>query len=79
MILVGNNLQDIEETTQFISKRFNLGQLKYFLEIEVARSKHDIIPCQQKYALEILDDAGFLGVKPSLFPIEQNFFTHIDK
>ena len=75
MILAGNNLQDIEDTKQFLSKRSklkNVGQLKYFLGIEVARSQHHITLCQRKYALEILDDDGFLGAKPSRFPLAQN-------
>ncbi|CAI0421443.1 unnamed protein product [Linum tenue] len=50
----------------------DLGPLKYFLGIEVARSRHGISSSQRKYTLDILDDAGALGVKPCAFPIEKN-------
>ncbi|KAL6185670.1 hypothetical protein ACLB2K_041800 [Fragaria x ananassa] len=49
-----------------------MGQLKYFLGIEVARSKQGIALCQRKYALEILEDTGFLGAKSSRFLVDQN-------
>ncbi|KAL6183657.1 hypothetical protein ACLB2K_045068 [Fragaria x ananassa] len=50
----------------------DLGQLKYFLGIEVARSKAGIALSQRKYALEILEDTGFLASKPSTFPVDDH-------
>ncbi|KAM1261665.1 hypothetical protein ACFX13_027613 [Malus domestica] len=50
----------------------DLGNLKYFLGIEVSKSKKGIFISQQKYALEILKDSGLLGARPVEFPIEQN-------
>ena len=75
VILAGNSLDEITATKTFLSNRFklkDLGQLKYFLGIEVARSKNGIALCQRKYALEILEDTGFLAAKSSLFPVDQN-------
>lgn len=49
VILAGNNLQDIEDSKSFLRKQFklkDLGQLKYFLGIEVARSSKRIIISQ---------------------------------
>ncbi|KAK2985696.1 hypothetical protein RJ640_011924 [Escallonia rubra] len=55
---------------QFHTK--DLGSLKYFLGIEVARSSHGLYLCQRKYTLDILDDCGLTGARPSEFPMEQN-------
>ena len=50
----------------------DLGPLKYFLGIEVARSKTGLFLCQRKYALEIVEECGLLGAKPTDFPMETN-------
>lgn len=51
----------------------DLGTLKYFLGIKIARTKQGIYPYQRKYALDILSNARFLWAKPLGFPMEQNY------
>ncbi|KAK3043429.1 hypothetical protein RJ639_002008 [Escallonia herrerae] len=75
ILLTGNDLQEIERLKKFLLKRFrikDLGDLKYFLGIEFSRSKKGIFMSQRKYALDILQDSGLLGVRPDKFPMEQN-------
>ncbi|KAK3027672.1 hypothetical protein RJ639_041909 [Escallonia herrerae] len=75
ILLTGNDLQEIERLKKFLLKRCrikDLGDLKYFLGIEFSRSKKDIFMSQRKYALDILQDSGLLGVHPDKFSMEQN-------
>jgi len=41
----------------------NLGALKYFLGIEIARPKNGIFLSQRKYALDLLSEVGLLDYK----------------
>jgi hypothetical protein len=50
----------------------DLGNLKYFLGLEVARSSKGTSLCQRKYALEVLSNSCMLGSKPIQTPMEKN-------
>ena len=54
----------IEELRTFLQGQFHtkdLGQLQYFLGIEVAQSKEMISLSQRKYVLDILENSGLMG------------------
>lgn len=51
----------------------DLGFVKYFLGIEIARIKVDIFICQKKYALELLEDTGLLVSKPVIFSMDTHY------
>ena len=75
MIITGNDNEEIIELQRHLAKEFeikNLGGLKYFLGIEVARSKHGIFLSQRKYILDLLVETGMLECKPADTPIAQN-------
>ncbi|GJW93100.1 uncharacterized mitochondrial protein-like protein [Tanacetum coccineum] len=74
VIMVGNDVKKIQHTEE-LDKRYSikdLGAIKYFLSIEVARNSKGLVLRQRKYILDILEDCGFQGCKPSPFPFEQN-------
>ncbi|GJR84409.1 putative RNA-directed DNA polymerase [Tanacetum coccineum] len=81
VIIVGNNQEKIQETKTHLDRRFSikdLGSLKYFLGIEAARTKDGLVLSQRKYTLDVLEDSGMVGCKPSSFPIEQNLKLKVD-
>ncbi|XP_020960750.1 uncharacterized protein LOC107647542 [Arachis ipaensis] len=49
-----------------------LGDLKYFLGLELARLPEGIVLSQRKYTLSILEDTNFVDAKPSSLPMETN-------
>ena len=74
IIIVGNDSSAIINFKCFLQDRFHIkdiGQIKYFLGIEVARSRQGICISQRKYTLDILSDAGLLAARPMDFPMEQ--------
>ena len=60
---------------KYLAKEFeikDLGQLKYFLEIKVARSKQGIFISQRKYVHNLLYETGIFGNKGCDIPIDPN-------
>ena len=65
----------IIEVKTCLHKQFklkDLGELKFFLGIEVLRSSEGIILNQRKYILELIADAGLIGAKPASTPMKSN-------
>jgi len=72
IILAGNDAVEIEKLTHLLNETFkikNLGDLTYFLGLEVARNKTGIHLCQRKYVLDLLEDAGMMNCAPAITPM----------
>ncbi|KAL8101713.1 hypothetical protein AgCh_033560 [Apium graveolens] len=50
----------------------DLGSLKYFLGMEIARTKDGVSMSQRKYVLDLLQETGMLGCKPATTTMEYN-------
>ncbi|CAM8908561.1 unnamed protein product [Rhodiola kirilowii] len=73
VIITGNSEELISEVKQFIHRKFrikDLGVMKYFLGLEVARSTDGVFLNQRKYALELLDEHNLTDCKPAKTPMK---------
>ena len=48
----------------------DLDTLKYFLDLEIARSTKGIVLSQRHYTLQLLEDTSFLASKPARVPMD---------
>ena len=62
--------------THFHTK--DLGLLRYFLDVEVTRSKKGIFLSQRKYVLDLLTETGKLEAKPCSTPMLPNLLLTKD-
>jgi hypothetical protein len=75
IVLTGSHPHLISMVKDLLHNHFkikDLGRLKYFLGIEVAKSKKGLFLSQRQYALDIISDCGLTATKPADFPMEQN-------
>ena len=75
LLIAGNDLTIITDLKTFLADQFklkDLGTLKYFLGLEMARSPSGIFLSQRTYALDILADFGTLGSRPTSCPMKQH-------
>ncbi|WVZ04925.1 hypothetical protein V8G54_018271 [Vigna mungo] len=73
IVLTGNDLTEITHITHLLDATFkikDLGNLKFFLGLEVARNKEGICISQRQYTLDILKDEGYLNSKPVSTPCD---------
>ncbi|CAM8972042.1 unnamed protein product [Rhodiola kirilowii] len=73
VIITGTSESLISEVKQFIHLKFqikDLGPLKFFLGLEVARSADGIYLNQRKYAIELLAEHNMTDCKPCKTPLE---------
>ena len=73
IILIEDNLIEMERLKKILASECeirDLGQMRYFLGMEIPRSKRGICVSQRNYVLDLLAEVGMLGCKPSDTPIE---------
>ena len=67
IVIIGSDSTGISSLKSFLHGQFHtkdLGMLRYFLGVEVMRSKHGIFLSQRKYVLDLLSKTGKFGEKP---------------
>jgi hypothetical protein len=75
IVITGDDDMGIENLKKQLTREFevkDLGQLRYFLGIEVSGSPKGIYLSQRKYVLDLLAETGMSGCRPASTPIEQN-------
>ncbi|KAL4290499.1 hypothetical protein GQ457_14G012450 [Hibiscus cannabinus] len=73
IILTGDDEEEISCLKNLLNKEFetkDLGKLRYFLGMEVARLSKRLVINQRKYVLDLLHEVGMIGCKTADTPME---------
>ena len=72
LIVEGDNVAKIEYVKNLLKQEFDmkvLGELCYFLGIEIVHTKEGIWVSQRQYALDMLSKYGMVDYKPISIPL----------
>ena len=75
IVITGSDQEGIQRLKQHLFNHFqtkDLGKLKYFLGLEIAKSSSGVVLSQRKYALNILEETGMLECKLVDAPMDPN-------
>ncbi|KAB2622537.1 hypothetical protein D8674_024719 [Pyrus ussuriensis x Pyrus communis] len=81
MVVTGDDTEEMERLQEYLSSEFemkDLGGLKYFLGIEVARSRGGIYLSQRKYVLDLLSKTGMILLTEIGFKPHGTMFLYCD-
>jgi hypothetical protein len=72
LIICVDNLFEIDMLKHHMNRNFkikDLGNLRYFLGLEIARTTLGIIISRRKYTLDLLEDVGLIAGEPVRTPM----------
>lgn len=75
LLISGNCSSTINSLKTMLASTFHmkdLGDLRYFLGLEIDRDESGIFMCQKKYTLDIIDEFGLSHAKPVLIPMDSH-------
>ncbi|KAL5568375.1 hypothetical protein UlMin_024950 [Ulmus minor] len=75
IIIANNNDSAMASLKRYLDNKFkpkDLGPLRFFLGLKIAYSPNGIVISQRPYALQLLQDMGYLGSKSGSTPMEVN-------
>ena len=75
LIITGDDKAQIANVKKVLGAEFDmkdLGELKYFLGIEVVQTPQGIWMLQRQYVLDMLKKYGMMACKPVATPMEEN-------
>ncbi|WZY94100.1 hypothetical protein YC2023_066429 [Brassica napus] len=76
LIITGSDKAGIQATKEFLKSVFDikdLGEMEYFLGIEICRSKEGLFMSQRKYTMDMLKETDVLGGKIAKTPLEEGY------
>nr|XP_009798968.1 PREDICTED: uncharacterized protein LOC104245098 [Nicotiana sylvestris] len=75
LLITGSNPTMIEASKLILQQHFkikDLGEMKYFFGLEIARSKQGILVRQRNFSLDLISDLGLAESKPTGTSLEVN-------